>query len=198
MSSNKTKINLIKVFGMTNQLISEDLTRIERERDLDLGHEVNSTDSEENSYYSQFDESVRKEAAEMAQHYQLFYCLEKSIRELIYETLEESEGPSWWHSSRINSNLQGDVKKRIDREQDSGMTLRSNDPLDFTNFGELYIIINSNWDLFGGILNSSKAVGKIMGSLNSLRGPIAHCGKLAEDEELRLRLSLRDWFRQME
>jgi Family of unknown function (DUF5343) len=37
-----------------------------------------------------------------------------------------------------------------------------------------------------------------MTSLNVLRGPIAHCCPLAEDEVARLRLALKDWFRLME
>jgi hypothetical protein len=78
------------------------------------------------------------------------------------------------------------------------MTPRSPHPLDFTTFGELSDIIKSNWDVFGGIFTSVRAVEKVMASLNSLRGPIAHCSPLAEDEVLRLHLSVRDWFRLME
>lgn len=37
-----------------------------------------------------------------------------------------------------------------------------------------------------------------MPRLNTLRGAVAHCTPLAEDEVLRLRLSVRDWFRLME
>jgi hypothetical protein len=37
-----------------------------------------------------------------------------------------------------------------------------------------------------------------MFSLNTLRGPIAHCGLLAEDEVDRLKLSVKDWFRLLE
>ena len=37
-----------------------------------------------------------------------------------------------------------------------------------------------------------------MANLNTLRGPIAHCSMLAEDEIVRLRLSVRDWYRLME
>tara|TARA_R110002096_G_scaffold24760_33_gene78103 strand:- start:2180 stop:2779 length:600 start_codon:yes stop_codon:yes gene_type:complete len=199
MSSTSKKEAAIKVFGMTNQLIAEDLVRVEREQDIELGHTTEgSTSEEQQQYYSQFDRAVRKEAAEMARHYQIFYCLEKSIRELISDTLEDTEGANWWDGSRVNQHLQGEVKKRIKREKDSGMTVRSDDPLDFTTFGELSGIITGNWDLFGGILTSTKAVERIMGNLNSLRGPIAHCSPLAEDEVLRLQLSLRDWFRQME
>ena len=70
--------------------------------------------------------------------------------------------------------------------------------IDYTTFGELGEIIKSNWDLFGSIFNSKKAVEKVMANLNALRNPIAHCSLLAEDEVLRLRLSVRDWFRLME
>jgi hypothetical protein len=55
-----------------------------------------------------------------------------------------------------------------------------------------------NWTVFGAIFSSIKALEKVMASLNTLRGPIAHCSVLAEDEVLRLKLSLRDWFRLME
>ena len=86
----------------------------------------------------------------------------------------------------------------MQKEIDSGVTPRSSEPIDFTTFGELGEIIKSNWDTFGGIFNSQKAVERVMTNLNTLRGPIAHCGVLAEDEIVRLRLSVRDWFRLME
>ena len=71
--------------------------------------------------------------------------------------------------------------------------------MDYTTFGELSNIIVANWDLFGGTLfNSKKALEKVMASLNALRNPIAHCSPLAEDEQLRLRLAVGDWFRLME
>lgn len=197
MKSNKKNENVIKVFGMTNQLITEDLNNIEQRYDIELGHVILPQDKREQQYYSQFDLSVRREASSMARHYEIFYCLEKSIRELITDTLEDSEGASWWDSGRVPPHIHSEVGKRIKKEKDSGMTLRSTDPLDFTTFGELSGIICSNWDFFGGILDNQKAVEKIMAQLNSLRGPIAHCSPLAEDEVLRLQVTLRDWFRQM-
>jgi hypothetical protein len=77
------------------------------------------------------------------------------------------------------------------------MTVRSSDPIDFTTFGELGEIIKSNWDVFGAMFNSIRALEKVLANLNTLRGPIAHCSPLAEDEVLRLQLSVRDWFRLM-
>ena len=75
------------------------------------------------------------------------------------------------------------------------MTQRSEFQIDYTTFGELSMIITSNWDLFGTIFTSRRAVEKIMSILNNLRGPIAHCCPMAEDEIVRLQLAVKDWFR---
>jgi hypothetical protein len=134
----------------------------------------------------------------MGQHYEVFYCLEKSIRRLIAQTLEAAEGAQWWDSGRIPPAIHADVAKRMQREVDSAVTVRSNQPIDFSNFGELGEIMKGNWALFGGIFDSQRAVERVIANLNTLRGPIAHCSLLAEDEILRLQLSMRDWFRLME
>lgn len=42
--------------------------------------------------------------------------------------------------------------------------------------------ITANWDVFGALFKSEKAVTRIMANLNTLRGPIAHCTLLAEGE----------------
>ena len=133
----------------------------------------------------------------MAKHYEVFYCLEKSIRKLISETLESSHGENWWGTC-VPQRVKDNVQNNIEREIDSGITLRSEKEIDFTTFGELGEIVKSNWDSFDAIFSSEKAFTKIMTSLNILRGPIAHCSSLSEDEIVRLRLALKDWFRLME
>ena len=189
----------IKAFGMTNQMVAEDLSRIGDLYGFELGHLPQSNKAVEGVYYSQFDSTIRVEAAKMAKHYEIFYSLEKSIRALVSEMIEEAEkSSSWWISSRVPKNIQDEVKARIQKELDAGVTRRSVDELDYTTFGELSVIIVSNWELFGSLFNSRKAVERVMASLNALRNPIAHCSPLAEDEELRLQLTVRDWFRLME
>ena len=189
----------IKAFGMTNQMITEDIQRIGALHSVNFGHVLVSPDTTEAVYYPQFDAGVRAEASSMAKHYEIFYCLEKSIRELVSETLEAAEKPNpWWDSKRIPANIHLEVASRIQKEIDSGITRRSIEGIDYTTFGELSVIITSNWDIFGGLFTSRKAVERVMASLNTLRGPIAHCSPLAEDEVLRLQLAVRDWFRLME
>src|SRR5690625_5947970 len=77
----------------------------------------------------------------MSQHYELFYCLETSIRKLISDTLSDAEGAGWWQSSRVAPNIRSDIDKRIQREVDSGVTRRSDDSIDYTTFGELAVLI---------------------------------------------------------
>lgn len=150
------------------------------------------------SYYPQIESEIRAEAASMAPQYEVFYSLETTIRTLISDSLEATEGDQWWSSARTPAQIKRDAESRRQREIDTGMTPRSQEPLDFTTFGELSEIIKTNWDVFGAIFSSVKAVERVMASLNTLRGPIAHCSPLAEDEVVRLRLSVRDWFRLME
>jgi hypothetical protein len=195
-----TKIlDRIKSFGMTNQMVLEDLSRVGATYGVDLGHSSVSAQDVDDVYYPQIDASIRREAAEMAKHYEFFYSLEKSIRAFVSDVLESAEKSSdWWSSVRVPPAIKIDVAARIQREVDAGITRRSLEELDYTTFGELAVIITANWDVFGGLFSSKKAVEKVMGSLNTLRNPIAHCSPLAEDEQLRLQLTVRDWFRLME
>jgi hypothetical protein len=193
MKPTKKIENIVKVFGMTNQVVSQELTEIEKKYHLELGHL--SPPLEEDEYYTQFESAVRLEAAEMGKYYEMFYCLERSIRKLISENMEGEIGSNWWDSGKIPQEIHTEVKKRIQTEVDSGVTRRSFDPLDYTTFGELSQIMVFNWTIFGSMFESQRALQKITSNLNTLRGPIAHCSKLAEDEVLRLKLTIRDWFR---
>lgn len=188
----------IKLFAISNQLLEHDLDKIEQEFVIDLARAHTASLEKDETYYPQIDRAIRQEAATMSQHYEIFYSLEKTIRSLVGDTLQTADGSAWWASGRVPAKIKQDTDARLQREIDSGMTVRSSAPLDFTTFGELGEIIKANWDLFGSMFSSPKAVERVMSNLNTLRGPIAHCSALAEDEVVRLRLSVRDWFRLME
>ncbi|MGA2176432.1 MAG: Swt1 family HEPN domain-containing protein [Verrucomicrobiota bacterium] len=188
----------IKLFGISNQLLEIGLSKVEADLDIDLQRKIAKRDEKDSVYYPQFDKSIRAEAVEMSKHYEIFYCFEKTIRKLISDSLDAVEPKTWWNSQRVPANIHAEVEKRIQREKDSGFTLRSEQPIDYTNFGELGEIIKHNWIVFGSIFDSPKAVERIMNNLNLLRNSIAHCSPLAEDEIVRLRLSVKDWFRLME
>lgn len=192
-----SRSSAVKAFAMTNMLLEAELDKVEDTFQIDLGRNRSKNNKIEEEYFPQFAASLRAEARKMAEHYEIFYCLEKSIRELIVDVFEASGDPNWWESS-VPEVIKLNAKKSIQKEKEAAVTPRSSEPIDYTTFGELSEIIKSNWSLFGGVVfKDLKAVEKVMASLNSLRNPIAHCSPLADDEVLRLDLTLRDWFRIM-
>lgn len=187
----------VRSFAMANMLLEADLDKIEEQYQIDLGRAKASTSKIEDAYFPQFDLALRAEAKRMARHYEIFYCLERSIRQLLTDVFDASNEKEWW-DKLVPDVVKQNVRKSVRRERESAVTPRSDRDIDYTTFGELSEIIKSNWNLFGGtVFSDIKAVEKVMGNLNSLRNPIAHCSPLADDEVLRLELSLRDWFRIM-
>ena len=186
----------IKLFHTSNTLVNADLDAIESRFAVDLGR-GQSESQDEQEYYLQFEAAQRALAARMARHYELFFCLENSIRDLVRETLSVVDGADWWET-KVPTAVKDNVSKNLERERAAAVTLRSTELIDYTTFGELGQIILANWDDFGDTLNSRKGVERVIAGLNLLRAPIAHCCPLAEDEVIRLQLSLRDWFRLME
>ncbi len=187
----------IKLFHISSQLAENDLDKIENKFGISLGRAHVKTIEKDSDYYPQIDSSIRVEASQMSESYEIFYSLEKTIRNFIEDSFEAAGVHDWWDEKYVPDKIKKDTEDRIQREIDSGVTPRSEDPIDYTNFGELGEIIRHNWDVFGGTLRSQKAVTRVLSGLNTLRAPIAHCSMLAEDEVIRLRLSVRDWFRLM-
>jgi Swt1-like HEPN len=184
---------VLKLFVVSNQLAERELDRVEKSHQLSLGRDHRRSIGEED-YYPQIERSIRRDAAEMAPHYEVFYSLERSIRAMVVDTLSAAEPEKWWRQ-RIPEDVRVAAELAQQQEIDSGVTPRSEDLIDYTNFGELGKIIGTNWDLFDQTFTSKKAVGNVMRDLNTLRGPIAHCSPLAEDEVVRLRLSVKAWYR---
>jgi hypothetical protein len=182
-----------KLFGITSQLIEHDLDHVEREYGVDLRRDHRPSADVDEAYYPQIENEIRAEAAAMAPHYEVFYSLETTIRRQIRDQLQAEES-DWWNT-HVPEHVRKEAEKRKKREEETGFTRRSDEPIDFLTFGELSEVIKTNWPVFGAVFSNAKAVERVMGNLNTLRGPIAHCAPLAEDEIVRLRLSVRDWFR---
>lgn len=153
-----------------------------------------TVESKLEKYYNQFPDDLRERGERISKYYIVLYCLENFIRDLITNTLEQTHGKDWWKLC-VDENIKRDVSTTVNREKDAGVTLRSSQEIDYTTFGQLSIIINTNWQDFEPIFESKKAFNRIMMIFNALRGPIAHCCDLAEDEEDRLDLSIKDWFK---
>ena len=191
----------IKLFLLNNLAVEASLRSVLKSHGVVPEHTAVEKAADEliGGYVAQFSLSSRNEAKRMSEYYELFHMFENSIRDLILDTLAASEPVGWWEKL-VPSVVRANAKNNCEKEMNEGYSRRSERLIDYTTFGELGEIIKSNWAIFGGIFSrgSILSVEKIMSRLNLLRGPIAHCGTLSEDEVLRLKLTVRDWYKLME
>lgn len=189
---------LVRAFGMSGLQIASDMARIEQAFGVNLGWTQSRAKGRKAAEYEQFEAILRSEASRMSEFYEVFYCLENSIRHLVSDIMFEAEGVDWWTSDRVDEKrIRDQVSPRRKKEIDSGITPRSDKLIDYTTFGELSQIITDNWELFEPVFNSKSAVSSVSNQLNLLRGPIAHCNPTDELEQDRLNLAVRSWFRLM-
>jgi hypothetical protein len=141
-----------------------------------------------------FEHDILKRAKKMADFYVLYFSLENSVRKLIRDVLIEKYGAEWW-DTKVPQGVKNNVADIQKKERDSAMSIRSDDPLDYTNFGELIDIFSANWDVFSDILRSQKSVQETLSPLNKIRNVIAHSCELNDDEILRFKLLIKDWLR---
>ncbi len=188
----------VELFLLKCAVIESGLRSTLAEYDTNRSDQITSVDDEHlEPFIKQFDLTNRKNAAHMSRYYEIFYLLENDIRRLIVETMEAAHGANWW-DTHVPQGVLEEVRKNRNREAQAAVSIRSEDDIDYTTFGQLGDIIRDNWSDFAGMLSNQSAVSRVMSALNMLRGTIAHCGVLADDEVDRLKLAIRDWFRVLE
>ena len=150
-------------------------------------------------YLKQVDFETLQDAERMSEFYKLFYALENDMRDLIESTMIDAKGREWWNTA-VPQAVRDNVQKNYDREASEGLPPRSDRLIDYTTFGELGEIVRENWDTFSGMFSNAtrNRVLRVINRLNLVRGPIAHCNFLPEEEAIRLKLAIRDWYKLME
>ena len=196
-----TGARVIELFALKAAVIRHDLNTImDGLRVANIRSALErETDSLISGYIGQIDFRVVQDAERMADFYKVFFALENDIRNLVEQTLEEEFTGEWWDKC-VPQQVRENAQKNMDREAGEGLPPRSNRPIEYTTFGELNDIIKENWDYFSGIFSSvsKNRVLRVLARLNHARGPIAHCNYLPEEEAVRLKLTIRDWYKLME
>ncbi|RWP03558.1 MAG: hypothetical protein EOQ98_00795 [Mesorhizobium sp.] len=150
-------------------------------------------------YLRQVDFETLADADRMSEFYKLFYALENDMRDLIESTMLDGKGKQWWIEA-VPQVVRDNAQKNYDREAAEGLPPRSDRLIDYTTFGELGEIVKDNWEVFSGMFSNAtrNRVLRVINRLNLVRGPIAHCNFLPEEEAIRLKLAIRDWYKLME
>jgi hypothetical protein len=184
--------NEFLIFGMKNFMLEAELTKLEKSG-IEIGH-IQTMKKDELVDTDLFEHEILQKARKMADFYVLYFSLENSVRKLITDVLREKHGTDWW-DKRVPNGIKENVKRLQEKERDTPMSIRSDESLAYTNFGELIDIFCHNWADFAEILRSQKAVRDTLSQFNNIRNVIAHSCELNDDEIIRFKLLVKDWLR---
>jgi hypothetical protein len=182
----------LKLFGMQNLLLETELNRLEA-GGIQIEHSKTIVKASVVDV-DLFENDILNDARRMADFYVIYYAVENSVSRMISETLEGQYGVTWW-KDKVPPGVQMEVEKKKREERDTTMSIRSEDPLTYTNFGELISIFDANWADFSDQLRSQKSMQLILSQFNKVRNLVAHSCALNDDEITRFKLTVKDWFR---
>jgi Swt1-like HEPN len=144
-----------------------------------------------------FSADIRRAAMQALPAYLAFFCLENSVRELVFERLAEEYGAEWWEE-RASSPLQKKITERQEKEgRNRWHVKRGAHPIYYTDFGDLKSLIQTHWERFEDLFPDQNWIVARLDELEASRNVIAH-NNLLDDRELgRIHLYLQDWTRQV-
>jgi hypothetical protein len=192
MKSESTLDGQLLIFTMKNLMLEGELAKLEKSG-IELGH-IQTMQRNELVDTDLFEHEILRKAKKMADFYVLYFSLENSVRKLIADVLSEKHGVEWWEK-KVPAGVKENVKKLQKEERETAMSIRSEENLAYTNFGELIDIFNANWSDFAEILRSRKSVQDTLSQFCNIRNVIAHSCELNDDEILRFKLLIKDWLR---
>jgi Swt1-like HEPN len=142
---------------------------------------------------NQFSFAIRVGARRMAQIYELLFCFENSVRELIEERLKEAYDVDTWWAKGVPKDIRNQAEKLKSKEKQTpwhgprGGTL-----LAFVDFPILGRIITERCE---DLLGKPAWVENVFDEVNQSRRAIAHTGVLSQHDVERMELRVRDWLR---
>jgi hypothetical protein len=146
--------------------------------------------------FSDFSLAIRIEAKRMARVYELLFCFENSVRELIEERLKDAFGVEAWWSDGVPEDVRKTGNKlKLKERQVPWHGPRGGTMLAFVDFPILAKIITQRWDHFEELLGKPDWVTNLFDEMNQSRRAIAHTGVLSPFDVERLELRVRDWLR---
>lgn len=146
---------------------------------------------------SDFSPVLLNKARNMGDVYEVFFCLENAVRDLIEERLSERNGQSWWDNCVPDKVKKGADDLRTKEEKNKYHAQRNSSLIGYTMFGNLAQIIIANWDNFSDLFPDQHWISSRFNDLELSRNIIMHTGILPEIEIGRIQSITRDWIRQV-
>ncbi len=145
---------------------------------------------------SALDEDLVSRAKRMATVYVAIAAFENTVREFVSKRLLEIVGADWWKSA-VPEKIRTRAETRMAQEAKVRWhTPRGDEPLNYTEFGDLASIMANNWQHFENHLEQDWTR-QIMSTLERSRNVIMHSGELGLQDVERIGTAIRDWIRQV-
>lgn len=145
------------------------------------------------------DEDLLAHSRRMAVVYAAIATFENQVRKFVSRTLLEKVGEDWWEHAIPEGIRKKAESRQLEEEKIRWHTARGDEPLNYTDFGELISIIvqSTNWVHFQPHLQQQEWVKQILKTLERSRNVITHSGELANEDIERIGSSIRDWVKQV-
>jgi len=143
------------------------------------------------------DEDLVSRAKRMATVYVAIAAFENTVRDFVSKRLLEVVGADWWKTA-VPEKIRTKAETRQAQEAKVRWhTPRGDEPLNYTEFGDLASIMANNWQHFENHLESQDWARQIMATLERSRNVIMHSGELGLQDVERIGTAIRDWIRQV-
>lgn len=136
-------------------------------------------------------------ALEMANVYAAITSFERAARRFIAKVLQGAHGDTWWDTC-VSERIRKFAESRRDEEDKvKWHGTRGDDPLTYTEMGQLPSIIGQNWADFEPHVRRLDWANAVFSSVERSRNVIMHSGVLGKDDVERLGMNIRDWIVQV-
>lgn len=143
------------------------------------------------------DEDLVCRAKRMATVYIAIAAFENTVREFVSKRLLEVVGADWWKTAVSEKIRTRADARKTEESKVRWHTPRGDEPLNYTEFGDLASIIAQNWEHFENHLESQDWVRQVISTLERSRNVIMHSGELGLQDVERIGTAIRDWIRQV-
>jgi hypothetical protein len=143
------------------------------------------------------DKEIVARAARMAAVYTAIASFENTVRRLISTVLLESPGENWWTACVSEKIRERAENRQHDEEKIRWHTPRGDEPLNYTELGDLVSIMRQNYDKFEPFIRSLEWAQQIVANIERSRNVIMHSGDIELDDIERIGVNIRDWIKQV-
>ena len=186
----------VYAFVFRGLLTEEALDKTERLMHIGLTPNVDAEIAERLPLDS-LDEDLVSNARRMATVYIAIAAFENTVREFVSKRLLELVGANWW-TTAVSEKIREKAESR--REEEAKIrwhTPRGDEPINYTEFGDLASIMGQNWVRFEDHLQSLDWARQIISTVERSRNVIMHSGELGLQDVERIGTAIRDWIQQI-